>query len=137
MPTPAGTQPHQRSSEIHRATGLEKCGRIVSPALFVEICRKEETRLILKHRVNARHKRLAHIVEAGQVPANDIIGHEKKTPMRTIGAFDSWLFADPANPFVSARGGIAGFSCSPAFKTTRVYVLASSEERSKESDLHL
>jgi hypothetical protein len=57
VPAAAGPRPFQR----------QKRRGIVAPTFFIEIDGEEKARLILEHRVNARHERLARRIGAGQV----------------------------------------------------------------------
>src|SRR5918996_6163990 len=57
--------------------------------------------------------------------------------MRTLGAFDARLFADAANPFVGARGGIAGLAGLPALEPPRIHILTTAEQRTEQRDLRV
>lgn len=52
----------QSARQIHMAAGRDKSGRVLPPALLVEIGGEEETRLVLEHRVDAPHERLSGII---------------------------------------------------------------------------
>ena len=117
------------------STRVEKRRRVLPPAGLVEIDGQEEARLVLKQRIDPCDKRLPHVVTAGQVPANDLIGDGQEASMEALGALDARLLADTAHPLVGARGGVAGLAGLAVFESTGVDVVAAAEERPEESDL--
>ena len=64
-----------------RRQRLEKRRGILAPAGLVEVDGEEEARLVQEHRVDARDEGLPVVVVAGQVPANDVVGHRKEPTM--------------------------------------------------------
>jgi len=105
---PAMTRPgsFQHSRNPNGTAGFQKCTSVLAPAFLVKIDGQEETRLVLKHRVNARHKRLTRLIKSRQVPTNHFISHWKKTLMLAIRALDSRLLTDASNPFIAAGRGV-------------------------------
>ena len=85
-----------------------------------------------------RQRRTAGLrVVAGQMPANDVVGHRKESAIGTLSALDARLLADAAHPLVGARGRIARLARLPALESTRVDVVATAEQRTEQRDLGL
>ena len=72
---------------------------------------------------------------AGQVPADDVIGHGEKSTMGAFGAFDARLFADTTHPFVRAGGCVPRLAGLPALEAARIDVVAPTKQGSKERNL--
>src|SRR3972149_355698 len=96
--------------------GVEKCGGIRSPLGLVEIGGQEAARVVLEERVHAGDKRLARGIAAGEVPADDVLGHREEPLVRAPAALDAGLLADATPPLARAGGGVAGPACRPALE---------------------
>src|SRR5204862_3086898 len=57
----AGARAFDRGRKIQATARLQEGGRVFAPSSLVEIGRKEEARLITKHRVSAGDERLARV----------------------------------------------------------------------------
>ena len=69
------------------------------------------------------------------MPANDFIRDAKKALIWTIRAFDPWLLAHAANPFVPAGGLVTGAAGLPALETPGIHVVSSAKERAEQCNL--
>ena len=58
---------------------VQEGARVVLPAGLVEIGRQEEARLVQQQRVNTRDEWLAFGILAGEVPADDVVGHRQES----------------------------------------------------------
>src|SRR5712671_2580359 len=125
----------QHGRDAHVTAGPQKRRSVLAPTFLVEIDGEEKARFVQKHRVNACDKRLASLIDSGQVTPNHIIGHWKTTAVLTLRAFDSRLFADTTNPFIAAGGRVTRPPGFPAFEPPRINVLSPTEQRAEESDL--
>ena len=135
MAATSRTGPLQRRRELQLTARLQERSRVLLPSVLVEVNRKEEARLVLQHRVHAGHERLAGVVVAGQVPADDVVGDREKASMVTLRALDARLLAHAADPLVRAGRGVAGLASLAAFEASRVDVFATPEQRAEERDL--
>ena len=116
-------------------TRLEKGSCVFAPVSPVEIHGKEEERFVLQQRVNARDKRLAVGIVAGEVPVDDLIGDRKESPMGTFRALDARLLADASNPLIATRGCVTRFPGFSALESSRINIVSSAKEGTKEPDL--
>ena len=107
MPATAGAGSFQSGRNSKGTTRFHECQAVLAPALLIEVGRKEEARLVLKHGINARDERLAGVIESRQVPADHLVRQWKELSILALRALDSWLLADTPNPFVAARRRIA------------------------------
>jgi hypothetical protein len=71
---------------------------------------------------------------AAKMIANDFIGNWKETPVRTFGAFDSWLFAYTPYPLVAARRSITAAASLAIFESPRINVFSPAEKRSEQGN---
>jgi hypothetical protein len=81
---------------------LRKGCSVVLPVRFIEIERQEEARFVQEQRIDARDKRLALAIFAGQVPANDVVGHGQESAVLTVRALNPRFLTDAAHPLVGA-----------------------------------
>jgi hypothetical protein len=137
MAAPSRTGPLQRHWELQLTARLQERSRVLLPSVLVEVNRKEEARLILQHGVHAGHKRLAGVVVAGQVPADDVVGDREKASVVTLRALDARLLADATGPLVRTGRGVAGLASLAALEASRVDVFATPKQRAEEGDLVL
>jgi len=117
------------------ATRFHECEAVLAPAVLIEVGRKEEARLVLKHGINACHKGLAGVIESGEVPPDYFVTQRKELSILALRALDSWLLTDTSNPFVTARRRVtrsAGFS---TFESPRINVVPPTEQRPEEPNL--
>src|SRR5215472_18932964 len=71
------------------------------------------------------------------MPADYIVSNRQKPLVRTIGAFDSRLFANPSYPLVRAHRRIPHLAGLATLKSAWIDIITSSEERTEECDLIL
>jgi hypothetical protein len=64
--------------------------------------------------------------------SNQFIGDRKKPTMATIGALDTRLIAQPADPFITAGGRVSGFARATTFETTWIDIFAAAEQGTKQ-----
>ena len=80
------------------------CG-VFPPMRLVEIGRQEEAGFVRQHRIDAHDEIAAVVVLAGQMPANHFVGYGQKSPVWTLGALDSGLFAHARTHSLAHAGG--------------------------------
>src|SRR5260221_9764937 len=69
------------------------------------------------------------------MPGDHFVGDGQKAAVRTISAFDSRLFTNATNPFITAGRRITGFPGPPALETARIHILPAPEKRSEQGYL--
>ena len=107
------------------------------PSCFVKIGGQKETGFIQQHRVDAHDEIMAKIVLTPQMPLNRIVSHGKKTLVGTFATFDSGLFADSLNPFITANWRIACPARLSAFETAWVDIFTPPKQGTEEGDFGL
>ena len=107
------------------------------PRRFVEIGRQEETGFIQQHWIDAHDEIAAMVVLTPQMPPNRIVSYGKKTLVRTFGTFDSGLFADSLDPFITTGRRIAGPARLAAFEAARVNIFAPTKQGTEEGNFGL
>ena len=135
VPAVAAARSLQGGRQVHAAACLQDGSCIFLPMCLIEIGCQEEAGLVLKHGVHAHDEITAIIVSAREVPVNHFVGDGKKAAMRASGAFDLGLLAQASRPLVGTRRLIAGLAALAALEATRIDIVASTEERAKQSDL--
>ena len=80
---------------------------------------------------------MAMIVLTPQMPPNRIVSYGKKTLVGTFGTFDSGLFADSLNPFITTHRRITGPARLAAFEAARVNVFAPTKQGTEEGNFGL
>src|SRR5215472_15455061 len=71
------------------------------------------------------------------MPADYIVSNRQKSPVRTFGAFDSRLFANPSYPLVRAHRRIPSLAGLATLKSAGIDIITSSKEGTEECDLIL
>ncbi len=137
VPAAAGSRAFERRRQIETPTRVHEGEGVVLPPGFVEVDCEEEARLVEEQGIHAGDEPLAIGILAREVPANDLIGDRKEATVGTLGALDSRLLADAANPLVRASGRIPGFPGLPALEPPRVHIISTAEERPEKCDLGL
>ncbi len=127
----------QGCRQVHLSASFPKRGDIVLPLCFVKIGGQEETSFIQKHWINAHNEITAMGVMTLQMPLNRIVSYGKKTLVGAFETFDSGLFADSLDPFITAHWRIAGPAGLPAFETARVNIFAPTKQRTEEGNFGL
>jgi len=89
------------------------------------------------HRINAHDEITAPVVLTSQVPAKRIISYGKKTLVGAFGTFDSGLFADSLDPFITTHRRIARPARLAAFEPPRVNIFAPTKQETEEGDFGL
>ncbi len=72
-----------------------------------------------------------------QMPLNRIVSYGNITLVGAFGTFDSGLFADSLDPFITTYWRIAGPARLAAFETARVNIFAPTKQGTEEGDLGL
>ena len=125
----------QRSRKSQPLTSLVKCAGVLLPAIAIEIDSQEVAGLVRKHRVEANNEVTAQTVEASEMLPDDLVRDRKKTPVGTLGTFDSGLLANTADPFVGASRCIPGLASFPAYEPARIDVLTPAKQGAEQDDL--
>ena len=77
------------------------------------------------------------VVLTPQMPPNRIVSYGKKTLVGAFGTFDSGLFADSLNPFITTYRRISCPARLAAFEAARVNIFASAKQRSEKCDFDI
>ncbi len=77
------------------------------------------------------------VVLTPQMPPNRIVSYGKKTLVGAFGTFDSGLFADSLNPFITTHRRISCPARLAAFEAARVNIFASAKQRSVKCDFDI
>lgn len=86
------------------------------------------TGIVREQRIDAGYEGFALGVGAREMPADNLVGHRRKSTMRAFGALDAGLLADTAHLFVRTGGRVARPARLAALESTRIEVLAAAEE---------
>src|ERR1051326_5904351 len=137
MPAFARSGSLQRRRQIQPAACLHKCARVLAPAHLVEIDRQEKTRLVAKHRIDTRDKRLPVIILSRQMPADHVVIDRQETLMSTVRTTNPRLLTDPSQPLVPAGWHVARLPGFPALEPACIDVVPSAEERTEQRNLRV
>src|SRR5262245_4190685 len=69
------------------------------------------------------------------MPTNYFISNWKKTLVLAVRALDTRLLADASNPLIAAGGCVTRFPGFSALEPSRINIVSSAKERTKEPDL--
>ncbi len=111
--------------------------RVVLPIRLVEVGGKEVARFVQEQRIDASHERLAVLILAREVPANDVVGHRQEPAVLGLGALDPQFLADAADPLVRAGRCVPRLAGLSPLEAARVDVFAAAKQRAKEPNLQL
>ena len=134
MSAVAAARSFQGGRQVHAAASLQDRFCIFLPMGLVEIGCQEEAGLVLKHGVHAHDEIAASIVPTSEVPANDFVIDGQKATLRASDTLDFRFFAQASRPLIGTHRLIAGLAAFAALEATRIHIVASSEERAKQSD---
>jgi hypothetical protein len=77
------------------------------------------------------------VVLTPKMPPNRVVSYRKKTLVGAFGTFDSGLFADSLNPFITTHRRIAGPARLAAFEAARVNIFTPTKQGTEEGDFGL
>lgn len=137
MAASAGTGPLEHGWKRMAPAGCEEGLGIRFPVFLVEVCGKEETPFIEKHRVESHDERPPGIVLAGQMPPDDFVRQGTKAPVRALGTLDRFLVAEVYDPLVGAGGGIPGVPGLAADEPPGIDIVPATEEGPEKGHLRL
>jgi hypothetical protein len=116
---------------------LQKGRRVVLPVRLVEVGGEKIAELVQTQWIDASHERLPVLILAREVPANDVVGYRQEPPVLALGALDSRLLADAADPLVRACRRVARLAGLSTLEAARVDVFAAAKQRAEEANLDL
>lgn len=93
--------------------------------------------LVQAQGIDASHERLAVLILAREVLANDVVGDRQEAPVLALGALDFRLLADAADPLVRACRRVARLAGLATLEAARVDVFAAAKQRAEEANLDL
>lgn len=137
MSTISGSRTFHSTWDTQFVTALAHSVDVFQPSLLIEIRGKKVAGFIKKHRVHARDEITTILVSAGEMQGDDLIGHGEELTARALDTLDFTFVAEPSNPFVGARGAVAGLAALPALKPLRVDIIPAAKQRPEQCDLLL